>query len=183
MGRNICLLQKHFYNPPVGVKNHSRYRVMPMCRKTCKSVMSVFLSPLTKSGRFTERPFVPIVAFWWPRNDWNCLWQAVSDHLAEALLHMIQLFVMSFMSRPRMLLQTETCILWCRVTYGTLQWRYNGRDGVSNHQPHHGLLHRLFRLRSKLRVTGLCAGNSPVNFPHKCPVKRKVFPFDVVIMI
>ena len=48
----------------------------------------------------------------------------------------------------------------------SLQWRHNGRDGVSNHQPHDCLLNRLFRRRSKktskLRVTGLCAGNSPV---------------------
>ena len=38
---------------------------------------------------------------------------------------------------------------------------------------------------SKLRVTGLCAGNSPVTgeFPHKRPVTRKMFPFDDVIMI
>ena len=48
----------------------------------------------------------------------------------------------------------------------SLQWRRNGREGVSNHQPHHCLLNRLFRRRSKktpkLRVTSLCAGNSPV---------------------
>ena len=48
----------------------------------------------------------------------------------------------------------------------TLQWRHNGRDGVSNHQPHHCLLNRIFRRRSKktseLRVTGLYARNSPV---------------------
>ena len=48
----------------------------------------------------------------------------------------------------------------------SLQWRRNGRDSVSNHQPHDWLLSRLFRCRStktsKLRVTGLCAGNSPV---------------------
>ena len=47
----------------------------------------------------------------------------------------------------------------------TLRWRHNGRDSVSNHQPHGCLLNRLFRRRSnktsKLRVTGLCAGNSP----------------------
>ena len=47
-----------------------------------------------------------------------------------------------------------------------LQWRHNGRDSISNHQPHDCLLNRLFRHRSKetskLRVTGLCAGNSPV---------------------
>ena len=29
----------------------------------------------------------------------------------------------------------------------TLQWRHNGRDGVSNHQPHHCLLNHLFRRR------------------------------------
>ena len=48
----------------------------------------------------------------------------------------------------------------------TLKWRHNGRDSVSNHQPHDCLLNRLFRRRSKktskLCVTGLCAGNSPV---------------------
>ena len=47
-----------------------------------------------------------------------------------------------------------------------LQWRQNGCDGVSNHQPHHCLLNRLFRSRSKktskLRLTGLCVGNSPI---------------------
>ena len=37
---------------------------------------------------------------------------------------------------------------------------------------------------SKLRVTGLCVGNSPgpVNSPHKWPVTRKMFPFDDAIM-
>ena len=51
------------------------------------------------------------------------------------------------------------------VNYSALRWRHNGCDSVSNHQPHHCLLNRLFRRRSKktskLRVTGLCAGNSP----------------------
>ena len=47
-----------------------------------------------------------------------------------------------------------------------LQWRHNGCDSVSNHQPNDCLLDRLFRRRSKkaskLPVTGLCAVNSPV---------------------
>ena len=46
------------------------------------------------------------------------------------------------------------------------QGRHNERDGVSNHQPRDCLLKCLFRRRSKktskLRVTGLCEGNSPV---------------------
>ena len=71
---------------------------------------------------------------------------------------------------------------------GSLHWRHNDHDGVSNHQPHGCLLNRLFRRRSKkttkLRVTGLCVGNSPgpVNSLHKGPVTQKVFPFDDVIM-
>ena len=69
-----------------------------------------------------------------------------------------------------------------------LRWRHNELDGVSGHQPHDCLLNRLFRRRStktsKLRVTGLCVGNSPgpVNSPHKGPVTRKMLPFDDVIM-
>ena len=47
-----------------------------------------------------------------------------------------------------------------------LQWRHNERDCVSNHQPHECLLNRLFKVQinetPKLRVTGLCEGNSPV---------------------
>ena len=46
-------------------------------------------------------------------------------------------------------------------THAALQWRHNERDGVSNHQPNDCLLNRLFGRRSKLRVTGLCVGNSP----------------------
>ena len=56
--------------------------------------------------------------------------------------------------------------LHCRLAFApALRWRHNGHGCVSSHQPHHCLLDRLFRCRSqktlKLRVTGLCAGNSP----------------------
>ena len=78
--------------------------------------------------------------------------------------------------------------VYIRDRHLTLHWRHNDHDGVSNHQPHGCLLSRLFRRRSKktskLRVTGLCLGNSPgpVNSPHIGPVTRKMFPFDDVIM-
>ena len=52
------------------------------------------------------------------------------------------------------------------VRVSSLHWRHNGRDGISNQQPRDCLLSRLIRRRSKKtsksRVTGLCAGNSPV---------------------
>ena len=71
---------------------------------------------------------------------------------------------------------------------GPLEWRHNERDGVSNHRRLVCLLNRLFRCTSKktskLRVTGLCEGNSPVvgGCLHKGPVTRKMFPFNDVIM-
>ena len=53
----------------------------------------------------------------------------------------------------------------CGYPTSTLRWRHNGYDSVSNHQPRDCFLNRLFKHRSKktskLRVTGLCAGNSP----------------------
>ena len=45
-------------------------------------------------------------------------------------------------------------------------WRHNGRNRISNHQPHDWLLNHLLKRRSKktvkLRVTGFCVGNSTV---------------------
>ena len=70
----------------------------------------------------------------------------------------------------------------------TLQWRHNGGESVSNHQPRACLLNRLCRRRSKkkskLRVTGLCAGNSPVTgeFPAQMAGNAEKLPFDEVIM-
>ena len=67
--------------------------------------------------------------------------------------------------------------------FKTLQWRHNGRDGVSNHQPLHCLLNPLFRLRSKkiskLRVTGFCAGNSPVT--GEFPARKSSYAENVSI--
>ena len=57
------------------------------------------------------------------------------------------------------------------IHYLLWQWRHNEYDGVSDHQC---LLTRLIRRTSqktsKLRVTGLCAGNSPVT--GEFPVQR-----------
>ena len=52
-----------------------------------------------------------------------------------------------------------------------LQRRHMERDGVSNHRPPDCLLNRLVKAQinetSKLRITGLCEGNSPV--PREFP--------------
>ena len=55
----------------------------------------------------------------------------------------------------------------------TLHWHHNERDGISNHRRLDVLFNRLFRRSpkktSKLRVTGLCEGNSLVTgeFPSQ----------------
>ena len=70
----------------------------------------------------------------------------------------------------------------------TLRWHHNKHDGVSNHQPHDWLFNCLFRRRSKktskLRITGLCEGNSLVTseFPAQKARTAEMFPFDGVIM-
>ena len=38
------------------------------------------------------------------------------------------------------------------VTLSALQWRHNGRDSVSNHQPHDCLLNRLFRRKENIKA-------------------------------
>ena len=43
-----------------------------------------------------------------------------------------------------------------------LQWRHNDHDGVSNHLRLDCLFRRRSKKASKVRVTGLCEGNSPV---------------------
>ena len=109
-----------------------------------------------------------------------------------------------YLQRTRNVRQTYTdiqtwwtqgsCLTWDVYYKGhadnlALQWRHNGHDIVTNHEPRDCLLNRLFRRRSKktskLRVTGLCAGKSPgpVNSQHKWPITRKMFPFEDVIMV
>ena len=72
----------------------------------------------------------------------------------------------------------------------SLRRRHNGRDGVSNHQPHDCLLNRLIRRRakktSKLHVTwplcGELTGDRWILHTKKGTVTRKIFPFaDVII--
>ena len=59
-----------------------------------------------------------------------------------------------------------SCDFMCPFLGDSVRWRHTGCDSVSNHQPRECLLRRLIRRTSKktskLRVTGLCAGNSPV---------------------
>ena len=100
--------------------------------------------------------------FWWRHNGHDC----VSNHQSHHWL----------LNR-----------LWYKGTL-SLQWHDDERDGVSNHQPRDCLLNRLFRRRSKktskLRVTGLCAGNSPVTgeFPTQMASNAEKFPFDDFVM-
>ena len=73
--------------------------------------------------------------------------------------------------------------LYNYMKFSSLQWHHNGHDCVWNHQSHDCLLNRLFRRRSKktskLRVTGLCAENSPVT--GEFPAQRAINAENVSI--
>ena len=79
--------------------------------------------------------------------------------------------------------------IWRVAPPNSLRWLHNGYDSVSNHQPRECLPRRLIRRTSrktsKLRVTGLCAGNSPETgeFPAQMASNAEMFPFDDVIML
>ena len=79
----------------------------------------------------------------------------LSIWLQDSLLHCIFMAIEQLWESHRISADSP-------VNSWSLQWRHNG---VSNHQPYDCLLNRLFRRRSqktsKLRVTSLCAGNSP----------------------
>ena len=90
-----------------------------------------------------------------PSNDFN----AHGSHLCMQINFWYKLYLSSDYT---MFLPIEMCFT---IHPTTLQWRHNGCDSVLNHQPRECLLSRLIRRRSKktskLRITGLYAGNSP----------------------
>ena len=91
---------------------------------------------------------------WWPE-----IWHADVSWLPSELL--------IFGHGPLIFLIFNPIASACEQGVGlTLQWRHNERNGVSNHRRLDCLLNRLFRRRSKktskLRVTGLCEGDSPL---------------------
>ena len=98
----------------------------------------------------------------------HCYNTADADDLATQRRRSSYAIVLSHLTRNILISTQETLICWENDLFNgsALQWRHNERDGVSTHQPHDCLFNRLFRCRSnktpKLRVTGLCEGNSPL---------------------
>ena len=183
----LCTLQWR-HNGRDGVSNHQlqdcllnplfrrRSKKAPKCRVTglCEGN-----SPVTGEFPAQRASNAENVSIWWRHHD-----QRLSARLQWPRFNALELS--QSCSKP-----SVWSSLFQRGNHEenlALRWRHNDHDGGSNHQPHGCLLNRLFRRKSrktsKLRVTGLCVGNSPgpVNSPHKGPVTRKMFPFDDVIM-
>ena len=82
------------------------------------------------------------------------------------ILHCDEINSMNSIHVCRLIVNMFHCDRIAFTTFKPLQWRHNGPHRISNRQPHHCLLIRLFGHRSrkaaKLHVTGLCAGNSLV---------------------
>ena len=88
----------------------------------------------------------------------------------EIMLNISDKILVAFSLLDNMGYQEHACV-------NSLQWRFNERDGVSNHRRLYCLHNRLFRRRPK--KTHLLWGESP----RKRPVLMKMFPFDDVIML
>ena len=120
---------------------------------------------LRLNKRLSKQPW----GWWFETLSWS-LWRHRNEWNSHGRHGQYSILILNSINPRR---NTTTC--------ESLLWRHNDHDGVSNHQPHGCLLNCLFRRRSKktskLRVTGLCVGNSPgpVNSPHKWPVTRKCF--------
>ena len=98
------------------------------------------------------------VSIWWRHHERCCQSiRTMTSWLANGFR------VTGFDEYPQRAIPTITSV---SATHSpALQWRHNERHSVSNHQPRDCLFNCLFRRRSKktskLRVTGLCEGNSP----------------------
>ena len=96
-------------------------------------------------------------------------------HFENRLFYWVQHLILQFCnhSSHHAICHSELDLNWKHSSKREPEWRHNESNGVSNHQPRNCLLNRLFRRRlkktSKLRVTGLCVGNSPVTgeFPKQ----------------
>ena len=106
------------------------------------------------------------------------------DYVRSVAKHRLTLLLKSLNKNQVALVRLEvhSAVITCCIP---LQWRHNGHDGVSNHQPHDYLLNRLFGRRAKKHQSSAALAfvrgihRWPVNSPHKWPVTRKMFPFDV----
>ena len=107
--------------------------------------------------------YISIIMSWWIRVDYN------RDGCQELTLRVCRI-----LSWERKCVSESS--MSAQLLSPSLGRRYNGLDGVSDHQPYHCLLIRLYRRRSKkiskLCVTGLCAGNSPVTSEFPAQMAR-----------
>ena len=100
-----------------------------------------------------------------------------SPGVKKACKTMIGNYGMLFEISPRVWLTVSQHLL------KSLQWRHNGRDSVSKHQPpvYSGADERRHQSFASLAFErGI--HQSPVNSPHRGPITQKMFPFDDVIM-
>ena len=127
------------------------------------------------------------LCYLWRMSGFTSLWRHDIETLSTLVGFVLAIILNNLLNKSSVIDDFRghcACATWVDFTFTkihnrgnvdmvTLRWRHNDRDGVSNHQRLDCLLNRLCRRRSKkaskLRVTGLCAGNSPVTgeFPSQ----------------
>ena len=146
-------------------------QIMAWRRPSDKILSELMMFSLLTHICVTRRQWINIVMWPWPYLDmqWNIICN--KNKWLRWLVLSINKFLFLFIFLFFLTCQCMTDVsLWCvnedifTKCLSTLQWRHNGHDGVSNHQPHHCLLNLLSgrgsKKTSKVRVIRLCMGNS-----------------------
>ena len=133
---------------------------MTQCTELCEA--KVFMQPGTRSD----------MEMWhYQRKDLHCNAQCRVDHLSLGCWIVLTLRHLGPFFQNMMLKFSYVVHYRCNVNiFGmklvqynqyilapcALRWRHNGCDGVSNHQLHDCLLHRLFKAQIKENIKALC---------------------------
>ena len=136
-------------------------------------------------ARIYQRLYLPRIS---RRRFAGPLWGEVTDHLRVLRGLVMGSFDISCVVHLNNLYNRHCTENVC-VMLASLQWRHIEHDDVSNRRRLDGSLNPLFRRRSnktsKLRALAFVGGIHGwlMNSYHKGPVKRKMFPFDDLIMV
>ena len=110
----------------------------------------------------------------------------VSLHLPLHIVHILQMDINDAMS---ILQKAQAKLISCQVELRSAHYNDVIMSTMGSQITGISIVYSIVysgwsKQTSKLRVTGLCGGNSrwPVKSPHKGPVTRKMVPFDDVIM-
>ena len=106
-------------------------------------------------------------------------WVRMDSHVPTNLIK----FSADLNRQIKMAQQENATLYWWWGDRESSHWRHNGRDGVSNHRPHHCLLNRLSGADQIKHQSSASLAFVRQFTGDKWSATLKMFPFDDVIMV